>query len=211
MRCASASAAGSSRWRLNLLIVLLRRWRRSRSPCFRPVLPWLRCVAACFSAALSTGFCFEEVTRDAALRDFDSEMPGNQCDPTSRVLVNSAVCTEFRRRAPSQLENALTRTQIWRRRSLPADQIETLGRAETPVAQTKRRSKGRPRSRDSRPFDTEPSDGDAELKCSGGVVLECRLCVSKAFTRRLFVDRLESHRIASRSENTAQTPNPVHR
>ena len=53
---------------------------------------------------MSTGFCFEEVTRDVALRDFDSEMPGNQCDPTSRVLVNSAVCTEFRRRAPSQLE-----------------------------------------------------------------------------------------------------------
>ena len=204
MRCASASAAGSSRWRLNLLIVLLRRWRRSRSPCFRPVPPWLRCVAACFSAALSTGFCFEEVTRDAALRDFDSEMPGNQCDPTSRVLVNSAVCTEFRRRAPSQLENALTRTQIWRRRSLPADQIETLGRPETSLSQTKAQMAPRvvrvclvlPSTRN-RPTETE-SRGVAVLW-----FLSAAFASAKHLRADFFVDRLESHRSARRRDSPA--------
>ena len=49
-------------------------------------------------------------------------------------------------------------------------------------------------------FDPEPSGGDGEPRRSGAVVLECRISVSKAFTRRLFVDRLESHRTRAVSQ-----------
>ena len=143
---------------------------------------------ACFSAALSTGFCFEEVTLVLAPRPSGSALPGNRCELSQPRTMNARLPREFGPPRADKLKLALSSTaRFGGLCSLPAERIETPGLAETSVARTKANKLRRARPRLSRrPFDTEPSDGDAETRRSGAVVLECRLCVSKAFTRRLF-------------------------
>ena len=154
----------------------------------------LRCasVARVSAALCPLGFCFEAVTRDVTLRAFGSALPGNRCDCCKRQA------SEFRRLRTYMPAARLDRLKwlraphvSWRARSsLPADQIVTLGRAETCVVQTKARIGDRAAAaRRGRPLDSDPSDGDAETRRSGAVVLECRPSVSKHFTLKLF-DRL---------------------
>ena len=89
---------------------------------------------ACFSAALSTGFCFEEVTLVLAPRSSGSALPGNQCKLSQPRTMNALFARVFGPLGADKLKLALSSpARYGRRSSLPEDQIETLLLAETTV------------------------------------------------------------------------------